>query len=112
MIASAAGSLSLVSPAWPSEYRCDIPRALLCEGCASHIAIALQSGGNCRVSFTPANVSLQTPSHGPEQLEFQVESAPQPAYRRPAARRQQGTRFAKSLSARRCFVFNASEYCE
>lgn len=111
IVASAAAVTLFAPPAWPTEYFCEVPRALLCDGCASHIAIALQPGGACRVSFTPASVNLQTPSHEPERVEFQVQ-APQPVQRHISFRRQQTAVFAKPASSRRCFVFNAAEYCE
>jgi hypothetical protein len=111
ILAGTATIILLASPAWPAEYFCDVPRALLCDGCASHIAIALQPGGACRISFSPASVNLQTPSHEPERVEFQVQ-APQPVQRHIAFRRQQTAVFAKPSPSRRCFVFNAAEYCE
>jgi hypothetical protein len=112
ILAGAIAAVFLASPAWSTEYLCEVPRALLCDGCASHIAIALQPGGNCRISFTPASVDPQTPSHESERVEFQVQLAPQPIQHRVAFRRQQTAVFAKSSPSRRCFVFNASEYCE
>src|SRR5579872_2112918 len=42
LVAGAVGvtaTLLTAAPATPSEYSCHVPRALLCEGCASHIAI-------------------------------------------------------------------------
>jgi hypothetical protein len=111
ILAGAAAVVLFASPAWPTEYFCEVPRALLCDGCASHIAIALQPGGACRISFSSASVNLQTPSRESERVEFQVQ-APQPVQRHISFRRQQTAVFAKPSSSRRCFVFNAAEYCE
>ena len=50
---AATGSTVPASVARAGGYVCTIPRALLCDGCASQVAITLVRGGTCRVSFTP-----------------------------------------------------------
>ena len=115
MRAAAAGAavvLAAASPAWPSEYSCRVPRALLCEGCASQIAITLQPGGNCRISFTPDTPAAHAPAEATERLEFRVEAAPIVVARPRASWRARNFALARPASSERCFVFNALKYCE
>jgi hypothetical protein len=98
-----------ISIARAGGYVCAIPRALLCDGCASQVAITLVRGGTCRVSFTPGapgaaptgatsfSFYVQTPA---------VDVAPQLAAkpRQPAA--------AAGATRPKCFVFNNNQYCE
>jgi hypothetical protein len=115
MRAAAAGAavvLAAASPAWPSEYSCRVPRALLCEGCASQIAITLQPGGNCRISFTPDSPAAHAPAEATEPLEFRVEAAPIVVARPKAIWRPRAVAFARPAPSERCFVFNALKYCE
>jgi hypothetical protein len=109
------------------SYTCVVPRALLCEGCASQLAIRLLPGGGCRVSFTtPSPGAEASPAGGaPEQAPFTFVIEPGPAAAAPAARRaataghwrsrlaarRQPLAEAKAAHAR-CFVFNSNEYCE
>jgi hypothetical protein len=95
------------------EYACRLPRALLCEGCASHIAITLQRGGGCRVSFTPESAapSANDVAKASEPFEIRVETAPT-AWPRVARRPARRLASARSESRHPCFVFNAREYCE
>ena len=106
-LAAVAGSTIPASLARAGGYVCVIPRALLCEGCASQVAITLVRGGTCRISFTPGapgaaptgatafSFYVQTPA---------VAAAPRPAAPRPPA--------ATAAPNAKCFVFNNNQYCE
>jgi hypothetical protein len=114
MRAAAAGTAVVLaaSPARSSEYSCRVPRALLCEGCASQIAITLQPGGNCRISFTPDSPAAHPAAEATEPLEFRVEAAPIVVARPRAIWRPRAVAFARPTPSERCFVFNALKYCE
>lgn len=101
-----------------NEYSCRVPRALLCEGCADQIAIALQTDGRCRISFTPpaaeASVAVKPPS---DSVELKVEATPVVVTRFvprrvPTAWRPHTVAYVKPASSAHCFVFNAQQYCE
>jgi hypothetical protein len=90
-----------------------VPRALLCDGCAQQIAISLQQGGGCRISFTPTAVApAPNDAASTSQLVFQVQSAPVFPVPRVAAFRPHRYALARPAPKGRCFVFNANEYCE
>jgi hypothetical protein len=36
---------------------CNVPRALLCDGCASGIVVSFMPTGNCRIAFTPGTAA-------------------------------------------------------
>ncbi len=97
-----------------AEYSCRVPRALLCPGCASQIVVSLQPGGGCRISFSPEAPAPTSASS--EQLEFRVEGPPvvvtRMAPRGALTWRARRVAQAKPAPSRRCFVFNAQEYCE
>jgi len=107
-----------------AAFSCRVPRAILCEGCASQIAITLRRDGGCRISFAPPSTAAapSTPAASPQvDLDFQVEVAP---VRGPAGRAKRiyggspkGGNAARSSWLRaapqsRCFVFNGQRYCE
>jgi hypothetical protein len=97
-----------------------VPRALLCEGCATQLEIRLLANGACRISFTapasPGEASPPAAAPGQAALTFTIEQSPAPI-RRSAhwagtqARRPTPLADAKAAHAR-CFVFNSNEYCE
>ncbi len=94
-------------------YLCRVPRAVLCEGCASQIAIALQSGGGCRISFTPsATPATPTPARAYDAFEFRVETAPIAAPKHWRGRRAPRVALVRPATNPRCFVFGGNEYCE
>ena len=111
---AALGMTAVTSPARSGNYVCNIPRALLCEGCASQVAITLVRGGGCRVAFTPGvagsapttqatfNFVVQTPAVGKQWA---------PAVKRVSAARAPQSAAAAAPRAR-CFVFNGNQYCE
>jgi hypothetical protein len=104
----------MAAPADAGEYSCRVPRALLCKGCASQIAIVLQPGGGCRISFSPQG--LLAPDSGQDQLDFRVSAPPNNLLRVPQrarlSRPSHRATFAGQAPPERCFVFNAQKYCE
>jgi hypothetical protein len=118
-----ATALSLALTAAPTRaaqtaaYSCSVPRALLCENCASAIAITLSRDGACRVTFTPGAPATGGPGANLP-LNFNVE-VPRPEGARTLRRRAAWGREVAALRSNsvhparsRCFVFNGSEYCE
>jgi len=101
-------------------YSCDVPRALLCEGCASEIMISLLADGRCRVGFTSSAAPVTAPAVGEERFSFRVDVAPPYVVsRRPTSGywRAGLTVHRRPLAAltsprARCFVFNGNSYCE
>ena len=85
------------------DYVCNIPHALLCDGCASQVSITLVQGGTCRISFTPAAAGAPA---GATSFSFHVLTPAVVAARpRPAAA-------APAAPSSKCFVFNGNQYCE
>jgi hypothetical protein len=101
----------MAAPARSSAYSCHVPRALLCEGCASHIAIALQSDGTCRITFSPGTEAAATLTAS-EPIEFTVAGPPISVPLRRTTWRAGYVSLARPASTTRCFVFNAQKYCE
>ncbi|MGO9768654.1 MAG: hypothetical protein ACLPSW_03695 [Roseiarcus sp.] len=101
------------APTWAAGYTCRVPRALLCDGCAQQIAISLQPGGGCRISFTPppAAPSSNEPAP-PGQLELQIQPAPITAAPRAPVYRPRRVVQAPRAPAHPCFTFNGAQYCE
>lgn len=113
LAAGAAVALIVAPTAKASEYLCRVPRALLCDGCARQIAITLQSGGGCRISFTPADVSpSQLPVRATETFEFRVEMSPMAVPRLQRRWRTPRVALARPPPNSGCFVFNGQKYCE
>jgi hypothetical protein len=114
MAIGAFASTWMAAPAQPSEYACRVPRALLCKGCASQIVIALQPGGGCRISFSPAASPASDADQ--DQLDFRVSATPTATARVPAGlhsnMRRHRVAVARQIPMARCFVFNAQKYCE
>jgi hypothetical protein len=114
---SAFAALLSVAPAKANEYSCRLPRALLCDGCANQIAITLQPGGGCRISFTLSAGQTAAPAKTPsDRLELRVEAEPvvitRFAPRRSTAWHTPAVAWVRPASSRRCFVFNSQQYCE
>lgn len=105
---AAAVSALPVSVARAGGYVCSIPRALLCDGCASQIAITLVRGGTCRVSFTP--VAPGTAPATATAFRFYVQTPAIVAAQRPAAK--PGSPASTAAPGAKCFVFNGNQYCE
>ena len=104
---AAAVSTVPISVARAGGYVCTIPRALLCDGCASQIAITLVRGGTCRVSFTPVAPGTAPAAGTP--FSFYVQTPAVSAEPRPAAKPRQP---AAAATRQKCFVFNNNQYCE
>lgn len=62
-LAGLAG-LAFVCGAAAGQYNCEVPVAVLCQGCATDVTIALQARGRCRVSFNPAPDLCSRETHG------------------------------------------------
>jgi hypothetical protein len=85
---------------------CNLPRALLCEGCASGIVVTLTPGGSCRVAFTPGTAGPTSEGAVPVTFVF---SAPW----RARQTRHLTTRPSPTVSgSSRCLVYNGNQYCE
>lgn len=96
----AAVAFALVGPARAAV--CEIPRALLCPGCASDIRVLVTPAGHCRVSFTPGG------SEAP--LRLTVTTSP-PA-RRLARAAPASPRLWRPGLSERCFTAGGRRYCE
>jgi hypothetical protein len=107
-----------------AAFSCRVPRAILCEGCASQIAITLRRDGSCRISFAPPATAAtpSAPAASPQvDLDFQVEVAPVPGpagranriyARSPKSGNAARLSWLRAAPQSRCFVFNGQRYCE
>jgi hypothetical protein len=107
-LAAALGATVPVAVVQAGGYVCTIPRALLCDGCASEVAVTLIRGGTCRVSFTP--VAPGTPPASATSFSFYVQTPAIGVAPRPAAKPRPPAASAAPRS--KCFVFNNNQYCE
>jgi hypothetical protein len=101
------GLALFATPALCRVYVCQVPRALLCKGCARDISIALALDGACRVSFTPGEQMGRARRSPPLRLVVKTQSG--------LARRAHvfsTAAHAYALPSGRCFLFNGSQYCE
>jgi hypothetical protein len=103
--------VSLAGSAQASGYSCRVPRALLCENCAAHIAIALQANGSCRISFNPETAAGE-PGAASEAVLFTVYGPTLDTFARKATWRAHYVSLPKPASTSHCFVFNSQKYCE
>jgi hypothetical protein len=108
-IVFALWSLALPSRAPAGQYSCKVPASVLCPGCSTDVAIALQLGGGCRVSFSTAPAWATAHPSGTVTLRIVTPAAPAP--RRGIGRRS-GIAAAQPTPKAACFVFNARQYCE
>jgi hypothetical protein len=102
-------SLTLPNRAPAGQYSCQVPASVLCPGCSSDVAIALQFGGGCRVSFSTAPACAPAHPSGTVTLRIVTPAAP-PTRRSIAGRRRIAA--AQPAPKAACFVFNARRYCE
>lgn len=88
---------------------CQIPRSLLCEGCASELQISIRRG-SCRVSF---NASQSSPGSliGTVSLRV-VQETPAPAPRRLRRAPRTAEVPRGPGTGARCFHFAGRRYCE
>jgi hypothetical protein len=103
--------MSLAGSAQASGYSCRVPRALLCENCATHIAIALQANGSCRISFDP-ETAAGGPAAASEAVLFTVYGPTPDTFARKATWRAHYVSLPKPASTSHCFIFNSEKYCE
>jgi hypothetical protein len=109
------GSLALIGLAFAGDaaagqYSCKVPVAVLCQGCATDVTIALQAHGGCRVSFNTTSMEA-TQLAGAISFRIWTPTAPEaPAFRHRVSYR---SRLAAPPRARgACFLFNGQQYCE
>jgi catalase (peroxidase I) len=89
------------------QYNCEVPVAVLCQGCATGVSIALQAHGGCRVSFNPASTAAAAQFTGT--VSFRILTPTATAFRKVSYR----NRIAPPPSPRgSCFSFNGHQYCE
>jgi hypothetical protein len=94
------------------QYTCEVPIAVLCQGCATGVSIRLDRNGGCRVSFNPTSSAAAPVLAGAVPLRILTPTAPRvPAFRRRIA---YGSRVGTKQPSLRgaCFTFNGQEYCE
>jgi hypothetical protein len=85
---------------------CNLPRALLCEGCASGIVVSFTPANGCRIAFTPGTAAPASEGVVPMTFVFGAPSNSGWTKRLRAAP-------APAVTGRdRCLVFNGNQYCE
>lgn len=95
------------------QYSCQIPAALLCEGCAKSIEISLQPGGGCRVSFDPPSAPASSAAAPAGKVDIEIQTPPAPSRPvRVAVYRRPRVALPRPWPRRSCFEFNGREYCE
>ena len=106
-------SLACAGRAAAGQYSCQVPASVLCQGCSTDVAIALQPGGGCRVSFSPAPAWATARPSETVSLRIVTPAAPAPraAPRRRVAWRSRVAASQPSPKAA-CFIFNGQQYCE
>jgi hypothetical protein len=102
-------SLALPSRAPAGQYSCQVPASVLCPGCSTDVAIAIQPGGGCRVSFSTAPLLATAHPSGTVTLRIVTPAALAP--RRGIGRRSH-IAAAQPTPKAACFVFNGQHYCE
>jgi hypothetical protein len=110
---AALGGFATPVGAEAGQYSCQIPAALLCEGCARNIEISLLPGGVCRVSFNAASAAAGANDAAVPvgKVDIRIQTPPSPP-RRMAAYTRPRVALARRSSGRSCFLFNGHEYCE
>jgi hypothetical protein len=104
--------LAFVRGAPAGQYNCEVPVAVLCQGCATDVSISLQARGGCRVSFTPASSAAAAQLAGAVSFRISTPSTPNaPAFRRRASYRTHVAASPQSSNGA-CFSFNGQQYCE
>jgi hypothetical protein len=103
--------VSISSAAEAGQYTCQVPVAVICQGCSKHVVISLQPGGGCRVSFNPLPEESQRHAAGAVDLQIQTPPA-RLAPRGRTAYRNRLVLGSRQPSNHACFVFNGQQYCE
>ncbi len=108
LVAGVAGLIG-AGVAGAAQYACQVPLAVLCQGCASDVTITLQPRGGCRVSFSPAPGAASPSVSGAVTLQIQT---PAPPVRRGIYSRAHYAARPFQPSRGACFAFNGHQYCE
>ena len=85
---------------------CNVPRALLCDGCATAIVVRITPRYGCRVAFTPGTATQTW--EGAVPITF-VYGAPS---ERAWTKRLRAAPAPDAAGRGRCLVFNGNQYCE
>ena len=85
---------------------CALPRALLCEGCASGIVVTLTRAGGCRIAFTPGTAAPAAEGVAPITFVYGAPSE------RGWTKRPRAASAPDVAGRGRCLVFNGNQYCE
>jgi hypothetical protein len=85
---------------------CNVPRALLCYGCASGIVVSFMPAGSCRIAFTPGTAAPT--SEGVVPITFVFGAPP----RTPWVNRPKAAPAPPASGRDHCLVFNGNQYCE
>lgn len=109
--AALAALLACLAPAAARAASCEIPRALLCEGCASALTVTITPAGGCRIAFTPGGDA------GPLRLEVRRlptsrASTLRPSWRRVATVASRRATLWRPAAGPRCFTAGLRRYCE
>jgi hypothetical protein len=89
------------------QYACEVPIAVLCQGCATGVSITLEALGGCRVAFNPTSVAAAGLTGS---VSFRISAPSAPAFPRRVSYRSRVTASPRAGGA--CFLFNGQQYCE
>ena len=90
---------------------CQVPANLLCEGCAEHLSIRIDTSGTCRISFTPGNRSAGDEAGKSVPIQIEVDSS-KPRFRSTAKPRRLAKKLPRGNLSAACFDFNGRRFCE
>ena len=85
---------------------CSLPRALLCEGCASGIVVSLTPVNGCRIAFTPGTTAPA--AEGAVPITFVIGASSKGGW----TKRLKAAPAPAVTGRDRCLVFNGNQYCE
>jgi hypothetical protein len=108
----ALAGLAALSAGAADARTCQIPRALLCEGCADQLTITLARNGRCIVSFSPLSSPSTSATDGRLTVRIIVAPRIHTARRRSLRRHFAQPTVAIAPAGPRCFIFNERRYCE
>ncbi|MET0605922.1 MAG: hypothetical protein ABWZ80_05665 [Beijerinckiaceae bacterium] len=102
---------AILAPSIADARVCQVPRALLCDGCSERLTITLMRSGRCVVSALPGRGQSTAAS---PYLTVRVNVAPvAPTLRKRSIRRQTAeSTVAFGPIGSRCFIFRDRRYCE
>jgi hypothetical protein len=90
------------------QYTCEVPIAVLCQGCATGVSIRLDRNGGCRVAFNPTSSVAAAGLTG--SVSFRILAPSAPAFPRRVSYRSHVAPLPRARGA--CFLFNGQQYCE